>query len=189
MADRPIKGSLLVTPWDNAEKALHLQCGMEPLWPDDLLDTRQVMSCLTYHTRTHCINHQHCLLSLQQLHLAISVMSSVHHLCFCLWQEHVFCSHLMCFLWYSCTFDWCQCLYNVFKRARSITTFAMSLHMWVQFCILWMCVMRAQSLTVPMWKGHCSCVCICISGCVRLPVQSHTASACSISTNMLCSCD
>lgn len=103
MADITIKGSLLVTPWDNAEKGLHLQCVMEPLWPDDLLDTRRVMSCLTYHTRTHCVNHKHCLLSLQQSHLSISVMSSVHHLCFWLWQEHVVCSHFMCFPWYNYT--------------------------------------------------------------------------------------
>lgn len=179
-----------MTPWDNAEKGLHLQRVMEPIWPDDLLDTRHVMSCLTYHTRTHCVNHKHRMLSLQQSHLSISTMSSVHHLCFLVVARTCFPVYILCvFRYIIALWDWCQCLNKVIKRTRNITTFEMSLCMWVQFCILWMCRMRVQSLTVQTWKGHCSCLCICISGCVRAPVQSHAASACSISTNMLCSCD
>lgn len=89
--------------------------------------------------------------------------------------EHVFCSHFMCFFVIDLHLEIGVSAFTMITM--NITTFKMSLCMWVQVCILWMCLMRVESLTVQMWKGHCSCVCICISGCVRL-----SASACSIRT-------
>lgn len=168
---------------------------LEPLWPDDLLHTWRVISYLTYHTWTHCGNHKH---DLQQSHISISVMSSVHHLSFWLGREH-FLLQFMCILWYNSLphfgklhlasqgSDWCQCLDTTFKEVMNRTISEMSCCMDYRLDV-------HESSTAGMWKRT---VLVCvhirpyvhIRPCVCVPVQSQTAWVCSISTNTLFSHD
>lgn len=151
---------------------------MEPIWPNDLLDTRHVMSCLTYHAQTHCINHKHCLLSLQRSHHSISMMSSVHHLCYWLvpW-EHVF---LFTFYVSFCNRfalgDWCQCLYNDYSECN---------YLWD---VLVLVSAGLHTLGVPDESGVLDCSDVERTLFLRVHLLL-SASACSISTNMLCSFD